>query len=489
MTSTATIAQDENTAPGSDDIGKLYDVLGQIAQSESCNNDKGQVVTGLDVLAQTTDSDGTLVDATKKLGNHSYTYPAMCDLDNEQQTTTPTHYYGESYSSYESSYSAQAGLSGSYGFFSGSLDTQYTESSRSVEEYQYMTLAVPQQFGIMTLMNQDALPLETNFEAALNDPDTEAKALFLEWGTHMVVGVKIGGQSSYMCYSSTAIYETENDFQLAAEANYQSITSYAGYTEAGSSYSKNVMGGSELYVIGGDITLPNQGDFNGWYASVGENPNWMNFTSSGLKPVWELCDDPDRAKILEDAFADLYTPHCSDEKREDHGKGGDFQVGKHVDNPNYFVTGFGGRINDNDHFSRCAVQFEDVNTGVRTWKVDGDKTTFNANDYELIGEVPDGCALTGIALTEHKNDLTKMKFYYQVVNRGHSTNHTSALDATINSMHIGEDATSYEVEYEPPKYNTRVIQGIEVSSSNSANSVYALYLYTAEFAMPIEQPD
>ena len=89
---TAVSETEDLLVSGSDSIGKLYNVLGDIASSESCNANKGQVVQNLSVLSAQPTS----------VGSKEYYYPSSCELNTEQNTTESQQVYGESYDKFES---------------------------------------------------------------------------------------------------------------------------------------------------------------------------------------------------------------------------------------------------------------------------------------------------------------------------------------------------------------------------------------------------
>ncbi len=100
--------------------------------------------------------------------------------------------------------------------------------------------------------------------------------------------------------------------------------------------------------------------------------------------------------------------------------------------------------------------------------------------------MPEGCALTGIALRERSDKLKNMKLYYQVVNRGESNNNEWALESKINEMYVGDERDEYEVEYKPSTNNGRVLQGIGVKYSDKNNKIVTLNLLMADFYLPLE---
>lgn len=97
--------------------------------------------------------------------------------------------------------------------------------------------------------------------------------------------------------------------------------------------------------------------------------------------------------------------------------------------------------------------------------------------------MPEGCAVTGVGLREKSTNLNKLVLYYQLINRGESTNNGSALEAKVYSIHRGGD-TGMEAEYRPSDNNTKVIQGIKVGGDGS-EKVVVLKLLHADFALPI----
>lgn len=466
---------------GADSIGRLYNFQGEIANSESCNLARPAIFKDIHNMSQ---------DA-KKVGNKHYVYPTICMLNNSQSVGEKDTIRETSYRSFEKAFSLRAGVRGRYGAFSGSISSEFSQKERTEKTTHFLSINVMCQYATLSIDNYLSKSLIPEFDDALNSPSVDAKTLFNEWGTHVVVGVRIGGKSTYMCSGSSEHYQSLQTFELEAKAKYATVSGYSEFETSTSVDSTHVQSQSGLQIVGGDPSLLSHQQWDAWVETVADNPDWVAFTEQGLLPVWELCKDTTRRDTLEMEFTRLFTPCCYQPEWKDYSRGTHaIQVGCFTVDPLEFVTGFGARINSGCHFTRCAVQFENSATGVREWRVDGDKTSFNPGDYERLVEVPEGCAMTGIGLREKSNNLNRLVAFYQLISpvKDKFNQSVPALEPEVFSMHAPHSGGSgFEVVCEPENHNGKVIQGIKVTSSSRAKSVVALKLLHADFMLPISK--
>ena len=111
----------------------------------------------------------------------------------------------------------------------------------------------------------------------------------------------------------------------------------------------------------------------------------------------------------------------------------------------------------------------------------GDRTVFNQNDYETLGEVPEGCVVTGIGLKGDDSNFKKMVLHYQELTPASPGN--NYLDAGLQSIEFQHQEmaerpeSSYEVEFNPGSNNSMVITGIGVGYRGKKQRVQYLKLY------------
>ncbi len=480
---TVATAKKPQLVSGALEIGKLYDFQGLMASSESCNSSRPAVFQDINVMAA----------EPVKVGNDYYLYPQICELNNGQSLSEKDTVEQTSFRSFEQEISTRAGVRGRSGAFSGSLTAEYSQSVREEKSTHFVSINVMCQYGTLRLANYRSLALIPEFDNALNSPEVSAKTLFNEWGTHIVAGVRLGGKATYMCSGSSQHYSSLQAFSTQARAKYAKVSGFAEFGISSAENTSDVYSQTGLQILGGDPSLLNDQQWDNWVATVADNPDWMAFTDKGLLPVWELCKDTTRRETLDMEFTRLFTPNCYNPQWKEYSKGThEAQVGCFTVDPFEFVTGFGARINSKCHFTRCAVQFENAISGVREWRVAGDVTSFNPNDYERLVEVPEGCALTGLGLRELNNNLDHLVAYYQMITQVKDKFNQSVSALEPNVSHIaarGSASSGFEVVYEPENHNGKVIQGIKVTSSSRAKSVVALKLLQADFMLPISRKE
>ncbi|NET00787.1 MAG: hypothetical protein F6K61_09465 [Sphaerospermopsis sp. SIO1G1] len=235
--------------------------------------------------------------------------------------------------------------------------------------------------------------------------------------------------------------------------------------------------------------------FEAWSATVSGNFVLMDFEPDSLKRISELVVDDDARKdeinaaiqAVLDAVDQPSTTELTTkpENQEDWSEGDttilELDSNKSGNKNGYVVVGFGGRVSRNGNFTRIAVRYLNVSTGKRHWEVFGDVNTFNLNDYETLGELPDGCVLTGIGLRGGDTDLERMVLHYQEITP--ATPGYNYLDNNLQSIAFKRQTQeekphkSYEVEFNPGSSNDKVITDIGVNYRKKRDQVNRLKLY------------
>lgn len=134
-----------------------------------------------------------------------------------------------------------------------------------------------------------------------------------------------------------------------------------------------------------------------------------------------------------------------------------------TDDPDEFVVGFGGTVNNNGNSSRIAVCYENAKTGDRRW-VSTDGAAYTS--MERYEEVPGGCALVGLALHAKSKSLKNLVVYYQVINRDPTENGGVALMPGIYRQ--GDTGYSaWEADSNTAQNNVKALSGITVGIDNN----------------------
>ena len=480
-----------NNLTGVDYLGCIYDIYGYYARANSVNTAKR--------IFNLPDADTQIT-----IQGEEYSYP-------KDAVGAPALLYesDEKISSYESTedlyteMSVSANLSGSYGLFSSEVDAKYNSSYTSSNYYYHVEKSGYVNSYKLTLdLNYALKNLDEDFYNDLynyNEDDEKyemsADDLVAKYGTHFLYEAIFGGRWSYSQSISKLNYSSSEDVESRVQANYESYSAdISASSETDESESINESNG-EFWCIGGTPETLTEG-FEAWSATISSNFVLVDFTSDSLKRISELVvdelvvDNTDRRGDIDTAInavlnagqnpSTTYLTTTSDNQKE-WSEGDD----KYLDeksgakNDGYAVVGFGGLIKDNE-FIRIALCYLDLSTGKRQWEVFGDRTSFNQDDYETLGEVPEGCVVTGIGLKGNGKKFTKMVLYYQQLMPVSPT--YNYLDTTVNSIAFqGKKEKSpdgsYEVEFKPNGYDGMVITGIDVGYRGKTEKVKYLKLY------------
>ncbi|MEM9554604.1 MAG: MAC/perforin domain-containing protein [Acidobacteriota bacterium] len=450
--------------PGVDMLGYLYDILGEYADASS--TEEPVVIDGIQNATETTEfSYDGLADAT-------YEVPTTCFVQNSTPTTEHFQADGENFEEFTRDTQAKLSASGDYGSFSGSIDVSYGEDVMASSEYYYSTIFDTSTGYVLRIRDESAV-LIAEVQTALDDFSISPADFFSTYGTHVVVGVEVGGQCRYWAYGSKETFESLSEFNINVGAAYAGLSGSASYDDSVGTKAELVASTTGVEVFGGTTEgrtgVTASQDYSGWAATIPYQPAVIGFADSLLRPIWEFCSDDattnadgqTRAEELEAAFEELYVPLRSNAVWHDID-GQDYDKYKEVrtDDPEEFAVGFGATVNTNGNLERVGMMVENVRSGERHW------ITSEGGDFEKQGEVPAGCALTGIALSAGSDKVKQLKLYYQRVNEGHSTNDGSALDRTVYEM-LDIDHDSWELDSETSSGNTKALSGFRVYVKNN----------------------
>jgi hypothetical protein len=150
----------------------------------------------------------------------------------------------------------EAGLKGSYGGVSGSVDSRFSKNEERTEKrhlLQIFFFASSWAYSITKSKEGLKQLLDPEFKNALATGNVDD--LFKTYGTHLIVKMIVGGRAEYSCESSDLTSISKTDFRVAAKAKYeQAGGSIEGSTAVGSSDSKKeqlVSGSINITTTGG----------------------------------------------------------------------------------------------------------------------------------------------------------------------------------------------------------------------------------------------
>ena len=222
------------------------------------------------------------------------------DIDN----TTISTVCKTGFASFMDSYSASLGISGSYEFFSGSIQSQFATSDFSSTTTAYAGMhAIHAGTACSARPNGEAQACFTPaFQNALKDAENAADydQIIDDFGTHVTMSALIGGMLRYFASSVATTNVNTMEFSVQAQAKYDevlySIGGTASFSDKQKEEAKNAVGKSHFDVIGGDpleqakVTGGVKGSFATWAGSLQADPSFLMPGPDGLTPIYELVE-------------------------------------------------------------------------------------------------------------------------------------------------------------------------------------------------------
>src|SRR5258707_8503144 len=116
----------------------------------------------------------------------------------------------------------EAGLKGSYGGVSGSVDSKFGFSQNRTEKRHLLQISFVASAASYNITgNEEALRqhLDGSFKDALEKWNVDD--LINTYGTHLIIKMMVGGRAEYFCQSSDLSSISKSDFRVAAMARYE----------------------------------------------------------------------------------------------------------------------------------------------------------------------------------------------------------------------------------------------------------------------------
>ncbi len=221
------------------------------------------------------------------------------DKDIREFPNTHSIYFsakGESYEEYQSSLAAQAGLKGTYGLFSGSVKSSYSNNDLSIQESSFVSIKLFMSYTTYKLQvrSKDYMYPEVIEDFKIKD----GKWLIEHYGAGVLMGMELGGQWSDNLTVSKLFQNSTSDVAGSMEAAYATFVSGNGSAEITKTVTREEsIASRRVNVVGGDPQYaPDKLD--DWQASVKESPAFMNFTPDGLMWIWDFFPEH-KVKLME----------------------------------------------------------------------------------------------------------------------------------------------------------------------------------------------
>jgi hypothetical protein len=223
--------------------------------------------------------------------------------------TDYTEIYADSLLEITHALTVEAGLKGSYGVASGSVESKFGFSQSRTEKRHLMQISfVGSAASYSITESSEGLKqlLDPEFKNALEKGNVDH--LFKTYGTHLIVKMTVGGKAEYFCQSSDLSSISKSEFRVAAQAKYASAGGSlegSGSVEGIDSTKQQLVSGSlNISTRGGSAkwaTKLRDGAWASWVESIGANPGFLGFDKkNGLLPIWDLAaTDARKNEILQ----------------------------------------------------------------------------------------------------------------------------------------------------------------------------------------------
>jgi len=277
--------------PGLDFITRSYDVFDEYARSRS-------------VRLQLFDF-GESIERELESGQ-TYLIPEAVSILQDTVESKRAVEAEVSLSNYQSSLSGSVGLEGKYGFFSGSINTEFSSVMSSFSEYSYASTRDTHALYIAQLDMSSSSIREYLTDSAREDIDhMPLEAFFSEYGSHYIKKVVVGGVYEMHGVMRTESLKSKDELRIAAKASYNNLVNSVRFegeaeTETAEELSTRFES-TKTYILGGTSEGHQKvmsGDFDGWYEDVSTAPDVIGFTRDSIAPIWELASNNNRRDEL-----------------------------------------------------------------------------------------------------------------------------------------------------------------------------------------------
>ena len=296
--------------PGTTDIGVGYNIFGEYASAAA------------ETLPLFDWARGGFSEQT--IGNRSFMVPSLVTALN-QSGTRVTSQSGYTITEVQQGIATKAGLEGTNGAFSGSINAQYNSQQLQAKAHAYCHAML--NHGLWQLYIEPGKESQlrdlmySDVQEALDNSTTEQeiRTLFKRYGSHYLAGISMGGRA-VLSAAVDVNYTTNNTFwkgdaKLAFEksaglyvndGDSRRAANFAEYA----SVKITAIGGNPGKFPGDYFQHPYRASqdhidsqFRAWIDSVDENPTLQDFRDQrSLIPIWTLCSNVEQQNRLQEFF-------------------------------------------------------------------------------------------------------------------------------------------------------------------------------------------
>jgi len=221
---------------------------------------------------------------------------------------------GESLTDQQQAFAANLGIEGNYGLFAAEFSARYASSDSRLSTHKYYSVTAEISYYELSMANYSLRPVELlrpQVRKDLNDPSMSADDIFDTYGTHYLYSITIGSQLVYGHTIDTSKTTSSYDAEAELQATYGDEDAGVGVSGGGSTsgsteqasdaeqitfYAKGITD-DQLKAAESIDTKPLALLGQAWH-----NPTLIELPAGGIKPIWNLCDDPKRRDELQSAF-------------------------------------------------------------------------------------------------------------------------------------------------------------------------------------------
>lgn len=459
--------------PGLDALGRLFNAI----TGEYAKVSQTYAVSG---LQSTSDTRQVIPEYDSKL---TFDIPRSVNFDDFQANAVGTMQTGSSISSYQSKLAVAAQIGAKYGAYSGSISGSWSNAVTTTDEEYFATAFdswslytlgfSPHDVDLTTTEPENARTglcispeLKSGFDQLQTDT-TGANAIrfFNQYGTHVVAGMVVGGQTRQDYQGSQSSFSSEQDFQVSAEAKYDVGVGSAAFgtttSGANTKHESSVQTYESMTVFGGSVASidalkdnPSSAAYDAWSETIPAFPAFIDYTpDQGTVPVWMFCTDTAKRGYLQSVFHQLYgeTPlstygatviDCRNGNLEWIDPPGSPVRSWSAGNPDEVLVGIGGSISDGKHLERMVVVSYSLSRDEYSVHYIGGGNADSS--WEAFYMAPKGYVITGFGVARKSTNFEHLYVWYQKLNRQNLDG--SFLDDEVHSWMGGSSSSSRKID-------------------------------------------
>jgi len=279
--------------PGSDIIGKGYDIFGEFADNRS--------IKMYPIFDFST---------AEKRERNGYQMPKPVFLQNIMRHKINI-IEGRNITEYVSKLNKSLSLNYNAFLFKAGFENKFFDKKTTEDKILYYTyMDISEIWKVSLDRRYYKQYLDKDFKRDLETMDP--KDLFDFYGTHFIAAAYIGGRADY---SAMVKIHKEEDIERVTrdlEVKFKKLQGGQGNYEFSSDKNSSTILSTKLTVIGGEsrytTNINNSEQYREWAESVTNYPVLCNFDATSLVPIWELTDNEVRKKELKDYFYEKILP-------------------------------------------------------------------------------------------------------------------------------------------------------------------------------------